>query len=249
MRPPLRIAVLECDTPVDKVKARFGTYGDIFKLLLGTGASTLEGLNAQSHLEITKWDIVNGTDYPNLEDIDAILLTGSKHDSFADVPWINKLVEFTQQVYAQDRVRLIGICFGHQIIGRALGVPVGRSDIGWEIAVCDVNLTEKGKELFGKEKLSIQQMHKDIVAAYPKEVTPLGSSPRCAVQGMYIARKLITVQGHPEFNGEIMTEILTLRNQQGIFSDEQYNEALKRADIAHDGIAIAAAFLKFLLED
>lgn len=77
MRPPLRIAVLECDTPVDKVKARFGTYGDIFKLLLGTGASTLEGLNAQSDLEITKWDIVNGTDYPNLEDIDAILLTGS----------------------------------------------------------------------------------------------------------------------------------------------------------------------------
>lgn len=78
---------------------------------------------------------------------------GLEHDSFADVPWINKLVEFTQEVYAQDRVRLIGICFGHQIIARALGVPVGRSDIGWEIAVCDVNLTEKGKELFGKEKL------------------------------------------------------------------------------------------------
>ncbi|KAF5003544.1 hypothetical protein F66182_16121, partial [Fusarium sp. NRRL 66182] len=236
MRPPLRIAVLECDTPVDKVKAKFGTYGDIFKLLLGASASTLEGLNAQSDLEITKWDIVNGTDYPNLEDIDAILLTGSKHDSFADVPWINKLVEFTQKVYAQDRVRLIGICFGHQIIGRALDVPVGRSDIGWEIAVCDVDLTEKGKELFGKEKLSIQQMHKDIVATYPKEVTPLGSSPRCAVQGMYIARKLITVQGHPEFNGEIMTEILTVRNKQGIFSDEQFNEAITRADVAHDGI-------------
>jgi GMP synthase-like glutamine amidotransferase len=76
-----------------------------------------------------------------------------EHDSFLDVPWINKLVEFTQKVYAQDRVRLIGICFGHQIIGRALGVPVGRSDIGWEIAVCDINLTEKGRELFGKEKL------------------------------------------------------------------------------------------------
>lgn len=92
-------------------------------------------------------------------------------------------------------------------------------------------------------------MHRDIVSAYPKEVTPLGYSPRCAVQGMYIARKLITVQGHPEFNGEIMTEILTLRNKQGIFSDEQFNEAIKRADIAHDGIAVGAAFLKFLLED
>jgi hypothetical protein len=77
MRPPLRIAVLECDTPVDKVKAKFGTYGEVFRLLLGASASTLEGFNAKSDLEITKWDIVNGTEYPNLEDIDAILLTGS----------------------------------------------------------------------------------------------------------------------------------------------------------------------------
>jgi GMP synthase-like glutamine amidotransferase len=50
-------------------------------------------------------------------------------------------------------VRIIGVCFGHQILGRALGVPVGRSDIGWEIAVCDVDLTEKGKALFGKDTL------------------------------------------------------------------------------------------------
>jgi hypothetical protein len=77
MRPPLRIAVLECDTPVHNVKAKFGTYGDVFKSLLGASTSTLEGLNAKSDLEITKWDIVNGTEYPNLEDIDAILLTGS----------------------------------------------------------------------------------------------------------------------------------------------------------------------------
>jgi GMP synthase-like glutamine amidotransferase len=69
------------------------------------------------------------------------------------VPWINRLVEFTQSVLAQDRVRLLGICFGHQIVGRALSVKVGRSDKGWEISVCDVDLTAEGKELFGRDKL------------------------------------------------------------------------------------------------
>ena len=54
---------------------------------------------------------------------------------------------------AQDRVRLIGVCFGHQIIGRALGVKVGRSDKGWEVAVVNVELTTKGKEMFGLEEL------------------------------------------------------------------------------------------------
>lgn len=69
------------------------------------------------------------------------------------MPWINRLVEFTQQVLAQNRVRIVGVCFGHQIVGRALGVKVGRSDQGWEVAVCDMDLTEEGKEVFGLEKL------------------------------------------------------------------------------------------------
>jgi GMP synthase-like glutamine amidotransferase len=54
------------------------------------------------------------------------------HNSFDNEVWIVKLVEFVKSVLAQDRVRLIGICFGHQIIGRALEQKVGRSDRGWE---------------------------------------------------------------------------------------------------------------------
>ena len=54
---------------------------------------------------------------------------------------------------AQDRVRMIGVCFGHQIIARAMGVTVGRNDDGWESAVNEVQLTAKGKELFQKEKI------------------------------------------------------------------------------------------------
>jgi GMP synthase-like glutamine amidotransferase len=57
-------------------------------------------------------------------------------------------VEFVQKVLAQDRVRIIGICFGHQILGRALGAKVGKSDEGLEVSVSNVDLTEKGKELF-----------------------------------------------------------------------------------------------------
>ena len=34
-----------------------------------------------------------------------------------------------------------------------MGVKVGRSEKGWEVAVVDVDLTLKGKELFGLEKL------------------------------------------------------------------------------------------------
>lgn len=77
----------------------------------------------------------------------------SGHNSFDNEVWIVKLVEFVKKVLAQDRVRLIGICFGHQIIGRALEQKVGRSDRGWEVSVTPMQLTAKGKELFGVEEL------------------------------------------------------------------------------------------------
>ncbi|KAJ5558626.1 hypothetical protein N7535_008843 [Penicillium sp. DV-2018c] len=252
MHTPLRIAVLECDTPVDGVNRRYNGYGGVFKVLLKAGAISLnqpERLDPETGLEVTAWDIVNDDKYPKLEDIDAVLLTGSKYNSYDDVPWINRLVEFTQQVLAQDRVRLLGICFGHQILGRALGSKVGKSDQGWEIAVCDMDLTDQGKELFGRDKIRIQQMHQDIVYEYPPNVIPLGSSPLCAVQGMYSPRRFITVQGHPEFTGDIITEIIQTRAKQGIFTELQSQDALGRSHIDHDGVNIAVVFLKFLLED
>lgn len=55
---------------------------------------------------------------------------------------------------AQKRVKLIGVCFGHQIIGRALGAPVARSEKGYEMSVIELNLTARGKKLFdGKDSL------------------------------------------------------------------------------------------------
>lgn len=82
-----------------------------------------------------------------------------EHNSFDDSPWIKILVEYTASVLAQDRVRIIAVCFGHQIVGRAMGVKVGRNPDGWETAVHDVHLTPKGKEIFQKDSLVCSAHH------------------------------------------------------------------------------------------
>ncbi|KAL2830864.1 class I glutamine amidotransferase-like protein [Aspergillus cavernicola] len=248
---PLRIAILECDTPAEKSNAKYGGYYGVFSKLLHECAQALnqpDVLHPESGLELSRFDVVTEQLYPDLDHVDAVLLTGSKHNSFENHPWILKLVEFTKKAIADPRVKILGICFGHQIIGRALGVEVGRNSAGWEIAVCDVDLTEKGREIFGVGGLKIQQMHRDIVFSYPPDVIPLGSSPRCDVQGMYRAGKFITVQGHPEFREDIVNEVVKLRAEAGVFDKEQAEDALSRAGRPHDGIAIGVAFLKFLLE-
>lgn len=251
MKPPIRLAVLETDTPLPPVKEKYGSYGEIFEILLASGAKSMNrpDLVPGDGLDVSKWEVVDKMEYPKLEEVDALLITGSKHNAFDDTPWIVKLVDYAKEALASKRVRIIGVCFGHQILGRALGAKVGRNEIAWEIAVNDVELSKKGKELFGKDKIALHQMHRDIVFTYPDGVEALGSSPVCQVQGMYSPKSLISVQGHPEFKQDIMQEIIQARHSQGIFDDLQYQEGVHKMALPHDGVLVAAGFLKFLLEE
>lgn len=221
-----------------------------------------------------KWD---GAWFPSKEhNADRFLNTG--FNAFDNDPWILHLVDFVREVLAQDRVKIVGVCYGHQIVGRVLGAKVARSESGaWEVSVCQVIQTEKGKELFGGKdalvsrvewvdrwksndwtkadpmmasgKQNIFQMHKDLVYHYPQGVEHLGSSGPCKVQGMYIPKRVITVQGHPEFTEEIVAELLERRRKQGIFGDDIYEEAMTRVGKPHDGVLVAQGFLKFLMGD
>lgn len=73
-------------------------------------------------------------------------------NAFDNTEWILRLVEYVQKMLKHDRIRVIGVCYGHQIVGRALGVKVARSD-AWEISVSEVRLTPKGKQIFEKDVL------------------------------------------------------------------------------------------------
>ncbi|KAI4107644.1 MAG: hypothetical protein LQ339_002550 [Xanthoria mediterranea] len=248
---PLRVAILGCDHNIPKALEKYKSYAAICATLLDAGAKAV-GL-AREDLEVSLWNVIDEVgQFPELEDVDGVFLTGSKYDSFASTPWITALVSFVQTVLAHQRVKLVGVCFGHQIICRAMGAKVGRNVAkGWEVSVTDVDLTTEGQNYFkkeGKDVLSILQMHQDIVFEYPAGVQPLGSTERCQVQGMLVLGKVVTVQGHPEFTEEILTEILRTRHEQGIFGDEAYQEAMARVGKKHDGLLVGQRFIEFLLD-
>lgn len=151
---PLRLAILEADTPLPQTKAKYTSYGGVFASLFTRAASPAP---LSSLLSLTYHDVVGPSAvYPSLDDIDAILITGSKHDAFADGEgnWIANLTEFVRRALESERrIWVVGVCFGHQVVARALGVPVGRNGHGWEVSVTDVKLSEKGREVFGRDTL------------------------------------------------------------------------------------------------
>ncbi|KAL2140175.1 hypothetical protein VTI28DRAFT_4191 [Corynascus sepedonium] len=249
---PLRLAILEADTPVPAANERYKGYFGVFRHLF---ARAVAPASLDSVLTLSGHDVVHKPDsaYPDLDDIDAILVTGSKHNAFDDDAWILTLVEYVRKVLTHrcgDRtIKVIGVCFGHQIVARALGALVGRSDQGWEVSVVETTLTEKGREMFpGRETLKIQQMHRDQVFSLPAGAELLASTDRCGNHGFVIPGRVITVQGHPEFTEDIMDELLELRHKTGLFTDELYQDGKARNGDHHDGVYMAQVFLKFLQE-
>lgn len=77
MKPPFRITVVECDdtTPEDR---HHGGYKGWFEALLKAGASSLGHIDPEKDLKVTGFNIVKDPEhYPDDDDIDAILLSGS----------------------------------------------------------------------------------------------------------------------------------------------------------------------------
>lgn len=80
MKPPLRIAILEADTPPPHVVAEHGAYERMYTTLLQAGADALgqpDLLSSTQGLEISAFDVVTKQEYPDLDKIDAILISGS----------------------------------------------------------------------------------------------------------------------------------------------------------------------------
>lgn len=76
MKTPLRIAILQCDQPPPDVVALYGKYDRIFTTLLESAASGL-GLDPTTDLALSAFDVVTAQEYPEFDDIDAVLISGS----------------------------------------------------------------------------------------------------------------------------------------------------------------------------
>lgn len=73
------LAVLECDTPIEPVVEKLGTYAKIFDTFVRRG---LEGYIQDGgvkgvDLEVTSHQMVDMEALPNLKDVDCLMLTGS----------------------------------------------------------------------------------------------------------------------------------------------------------------------------
>lgn len=184
-------------------------------------------------------------EYPdNVRAGDTVLIGGSKSDAWADDEVTLKLLEFTKQLIATEGVRLIGVCYGHQMIARALGAEVGRA-AEWELTAKNVRLTEKGRELFPEveESHALQQVHRDQVFTLPPGAALLMTTKQCPIQAFYVPNKCLCLQGHPEFTTDIVRRIVENIKHS---DPDAYDVAMRTIDDPDHGLQFGYALTRFV---
>lgn len=163
------------------------------------------------------------------------IISGSHYSVNDDKEWIReleKLVVFICNIPEEHRPKIFGICFGHQLIAKALGGVVAKRDgmfiFGGENLTLDVEILseEYYKKVFTKKNLKIMQCHGEEVQVMPECARSVASSNSCDTEIIKYGRYALTTQGHPEFTEAMMRKIFVPRFEKNglIKTEEDYNE-------------------------
>lgn len=183
--------------------------------------------------------------YPDSFDrFDAVLLTGSKADSFSDEPWVVELRRRVTDLLATGK-KLLGICFGHQLIALCMGAKVGRAPQGWGVGR-NTYQWKSGRPEFAVPDgtLSLLASHQDQVLELPNGADLLASNDHCPVAAYAVGEQVFCVQAHPEFVEDYSAFLLNRRRER--LGETIYAEGMEGLKKGHDGAAVARMMVKFV---
>ncbi|KAL3515467.1 hypothetical protein ACH5RR_022369 [Cinchona calisaya] len=213
-----RFGVLLCAEDSEYVKNKYGGYFGVFVTMLREEGET--------------WDmfrVANG-EFPDDEEIngfDGFVITGSCNDAHGNDVWICKLLNLLKKLDDLKK-KVLGICFGHQILGRALGGKTGRATAGWDIGIRNVELSSSSK-IFTSLKmpafLSIIECHQDEVLELPQKAEIIAWSNRTGVEMFRYGDHIMGIQGHPEYTMDILVHLIDKLLQRNLIKESFANEA------------------------
>ena len=209
----MKIGILICGKPTKNFINKFGDCGKIYKDFLSS--------SQENNFRYQYYNCYEGK-FPDKLEIsicDCFMITGSPHSVYDNLEWINKLKELVRY-FDNIKKKMIGICFGHQLIAAALGCEVKKNTKGWEVSRCRIELNKLGQSLLKKKAINhndnylyIHQMHKDIVSDINEDsgLEIFSYNDMCNNQGMIKENHILTFQGHPEYFAGIIETLLNQR--------------------------------------
>jgi GMP synthase-like glutamine amidotransferase len=174
---------------------------------------------------------------------DGYVITGSPASVNDDVlPWVGPLLDFICAVDAA-RQPLIGLCFGHQAVARALGGQVARNAAGWGLGTAPTHWQAASPWMQpAQTTTTLMAAHNEQVTRMPEGAECLGGSDFCPIGSMQIGQHIWTTQFHPEMPLVFMKALL------GYLDDKLDADTITRAHTSLANAADAPLFGQWMVQ-
>ena len=235
----VNIGVLLCDHVDPDLKHHVGGDYDVLYTEFLTAAARRCGVT----IDVVIYDAVNGVLPMHVDECDAWVVSGSRHDAYGDASWVVDLRRFVGRLIAAVE-RLVGICFGHQLVAAAAGGAVAPTD-RWMLG--PQHLTLPSTAWFDEFDGYLHAMHRDVVSVLPEQATVLGAGDTADVAAYMVGDHVFCVQDHPEFPGPYVAGLIEVRSDR-IDADVAAAalDAIERQST--DGGQIGDAVVRFLID-
>ena len=230
----------------------------------GIGKRFIDAFGSESDPDREEWHIFSAVDgeLPSEKDLNTFngfFISGSYRSANDNLKWINDLKNFiSSAAKSPSKARFVGVCFGHQIIGAALGGKVTPNPSkkfvlqSEEIkSVEDFQGNEAFRELIeSRDSLRLLECHGDCVASLPPGATSLASSTTCQHEMIQYTENIFGIQAHPEFTVQDYKELLIPDLVAGGKLDENGQRVCEETiSLPLDSARMAAALKKFVAKE
>lgn len=231
----MKLCILENDILEGELALQYGGFANMFLRLF-------KQVGVEWSIEV--FNTMRG-EYPaSFDAYDAVLLTGSRSDSFSDEPWVVELRRQVTQLLEQ-RKKMVGVCFGHQLIALCMGAPVGRAPQGWGAGRMTYDWHRPDlPHSSDRTHISLLASHQDQVFELPPGATLVASNDFCPVASFTVGDSVFCIQPHPEFSEDVSAYLLNKRRH--LLGEEKYLRSIDSLEHGHEGEHIGRMVAAFL---
>jgi GMP synthase (glutamine-hydrolysing) len=161
------------------------------------------------------WQQVDGRgaeELPESSQVAGLIITGSASSVTSREPWMLRLEAYLRRA-VPEQTPILGLCFGHQLLGQALGGRVTKNPLGREIGTVEVERLADDPLLGSAPRFMANATHVDSIVELPRGAAVLARTAQEPFAALRFAQDVYGVQFHPEVDAEVMLHYVNARRQ------------------------------------